>query len=74
MYKWNNYKNNGRKYQEFGTCMQQHLFEHFSEEENHSFLEDVFITFIDKTDPSNPLQRKLLEKYSEDNGAMGTEH
>ena len=57
-YRWNNYKNNGRKYQEDGTCMQQHLFEHFSEEGHHSFLEDVSITLIDKTDPSNPLQRE----------------
>ena len=38
--------------------MQQHLFEHFSEEGHHSFLEDVSITLIDKTDPSNPLQRE----------------
>ena len=54
--------------------MQQHLFEHFSEEGHHSFLEDVSTTLIDKTDPSNPLQReKLLEKYSEGNDAIGTE-
>ena len=25
-YRWNNYKNTGRKYQEDGTCMQQNLF------------------------------------------------
>ena len=31
-YKWNNYKDNGCKYQEYGTCMQQHLFEQFSKE------------------------------------------
>ena len=30
-YRWNNYKKNGVKYQECGTFMQQHLFEHFSE-------------------------------------------
>ena len=52
----NNCKNNGRKCQEYGTCMQQHLFEHFSEEGHHSFLEDVSITLIGKTDPSNHLQ------------------
>ena len=45
-FRWNNYKNNDRNYQEYGTCMQQHLFEHVS------------ITLIDKTDPSNLLQRK----------------
>ena len=57
-YRWNNYKINGRKYQEYGTWMQQHLFEHFSEEGHHGFLEDVSIRLIDKTNPSNPLQRK----------------
>ena len=57
-YRWNNYKNNSCIYQEDGTCMQQHLFEHFSEEGHHSFLEDVSTTLIDKTVPSNPLQKK----------------
>ena len=49
---------NGRNCQKYGTCMQQHLFEHFSEDGHHSFLEDASITSIAKTDPSNPLQRK----------------
>ena len=39
--RWYNYKNNGCNYHEFGTCMQQHLCEQFSEEGHHSFLEDV---------------------------------
>ena len=30
-YRWKNYKNIGRKYQEDRICMQQHLFEHFTE-------------------------------------------
>ena len=47
-----------RNYQEYGTCMQQHLFEHFFEEGHHCFLEDVSITLFGKTDPSNPLQRE----------------
>ena len=38
--------------------MQRHLLEHFNEEGNHGFLEDVSITFIDKTDPSEPLKRE----------------
>ena len=58
MYRWNNYKSNGCKYHEYGTCMQQHLFKHFSEEWHHCFLEDVSISLIDKTDPSNSLQRE----------------
>ena len=39
--------------------MQEHLFEHFNEEGHHGFLEDVSITFIDKTDPSEPLKKKI---------------
>ena len=34
------------------------FFEHFSEEGHHSFLEDVSIKLIDKSDSSNPLQRE----------------
>ena len=51
-------KNNGPNYQQHGTCVQQQLFEHFSEYGHHSFLEDVFVTLIDKTGPSNALQRE----------------
>ena len=39
-YERNNYKNTGCNYQEFCTCTQQHfMYEHFSEEEHHSFWE-----------------------------------
>ena len=31
--------------------MQQHLFEHFQRPGHTSFVEDICITFIDKTDP-----------------------
>ena len=54
--RWNNYKMNDRNF--FQTCMQPHLFEHFSSEGHCSFLEDVTITFIDKTDPKDPNRRK----------------
>ena len=57
-YRWSNYKDIDRNCQEYGTCMQPHLFEHFSEEKHHSFLEDVSITLINKTDRSHPLQRE----------------
>ena len=39
-------------------CMQQHLFKHFANESHCSFLEDVTITFIDKTDPKDPNRRE----------------
>ena len=56
--RWNNYNSNNRKHQHFESCMQEHLFEHFNEEEHHGFSEDVSITFINKTDSSEPLERE----------------
>ena len=38
--------------------MQEHLFSHFSMAGHDRFLNDVSITFIDKTDPSDPLRRE----------------
>ena len=38
--------------------MQEHLFRHFSSPGRNGFLNDVSITFIDKTDPSDPLKRE----------------
>ena len=38
--------------------MQQPFFEHSSKEGQHSFPEEVCIRLIDKTDPSNLLQRE----------------
>ena len=38
--------------------MQEHLFGHFSSPGRNGFLNDVSITFIDKTDPSDPLKRE----------------
>ena len=41
--------------------MQEHLFRHFSSPGRSGFLNDVSITFINKTHPSDPLKR---EDYS----------
>ena len=38
--------------------MQQYLFEHFLSECHNCFLDDVFIIFIDKTDPIDPNKRQ----------------
>ena len=38
--------------------MQEHLFRHFSSPRRNGFLNNVSITFIDKTDPSDPLKRE----------------
>ena len=57
-HRWNNYKSNDRKFQRSEPCMQEHLFWHFSSPDHNGFLSDVSITFIDKTDPSDPLKRE----------------
>ena len=54
-FRWNNYKNNCRKHQHVETCMQQHL---MSNKNHNCFIIDVSVTFIDKTDPSDPLKRE----------------
>ena len=40
------------------TCMQQHLFNHFSTSGQCGFLEDVSLAFKDKTNISDPLKRE----------------
>ena len=61
-------------YQEYGTCMQQHLFEHFSWRDTIVFLKMSLLHRLTKlTHQTLYRERELLEKYSEDNDAMGTE-
>ena len=38
------------------TCI--YIFEHFSSDDHNGFLEDCGITFIDKTDRSDPTRRE----------------
>ena len=52
--RWNNYKDNNRKHFKEESSMQQQLFEHFSSKGQNSFLDDVTIIFIDKTDRKDP--------------------
>ena len=44
--------------------MQEHLCEHFNDSEHSGFLNDVSITVIDKTEPTNPLQRENYWKHT----------
>ena len=62
--RWNNYKHNNRKYLRKESCMQQHFFEHFSSEGHNSFLDDVSIIFIDKTDPKDPNKREHYWRHA----------
>ena len=47
--RWNNYKNNNKKYLRKEACMQQHLFEHFSSKDHRGLLDDISIIFFGKT-------------------------
>ena len=38
--------------------MQQHLFEHFQSPGHTSLVEDIYVTFIDTTDPFIPTRRE----------------
>ena len=57
-YRWNNYRPNSRKHAHGIPCMQEHLYKNFCDSEHSGFLNDVSITFIDKADLTNPLQRE----------------
>ena len=56
-YRWNNYKDNCRKHSRNEDCMQKHLYDCYVSC-NKDFLNMVSVTFMDKTGPSNPLERE----------------
>ena len=62
--RWNNYRSNSHKHAHGISCMQEHLCEHFCDSEHSGFLSDISITFIDKTDSTNPLQRENYWKHT----------
>ena len=53
----NKYKSNDRKFKRREPCIQEHLYEHFHNNDHNAFLEDVAITPIDKTDERDPKNR-----------------
>ena len=55
---------NDRYFSKGQTCMQHHLFEHFGSESHCSSLEDVTITFTDKTDPKDPNRREHYWRHT----------
>ena len=57
-YRWNNYKDNNRKSLRGNEHKQAGFFAHFEGLDHNGFLEDTEITFIDKTDPSDPTRRE----------------
>ena len=56
--RWNNYKESDRKFLRGEEIKQKSLHEHFLSDSHQSFEEDVSISLIDKTDPSDPHKRE----------------
>ena len=62
--RWNNYRSNSCKHVHGKSCMQEHLYEHFCDSEHSGVFNDASITFFDKTDPTNHLQRENYARHS----------
>ena len=56
-FRWNNYKNCQRK-ERRKDHMQKYLRDHFLSEDHDGLLNNVEITLIDETDPSDPERRE----------------
>ena len=57
-YRWNNYQNCQRKAERGEDHMQKYLHDHFLSEDHDVLLNNVEITLIDKTGPSDPERRE----------------
>ena len=57
-YRWNNYKDNAKKFESGEHCEQRHLYEHFNLPGYSGFLNDVYVTLIHKTDTKYPTKRE----------------
>ena len=56
--RWNYYRENSREFDRGEDCMQRHLYEHFQLPGHTGFLQDTYVTLIDKTDPRAPTKRE----------------
>ena len=69
--RWNNYKDNARKFDRKESCMQEHLYKHFQADGHKGSLNESSVTFIDKADGKEPKKRgrywmrtlKTIEPY-----------
>ena len=56
--RWNNYKDNVRKFGMKVSCMQEHLYKNFQTEGHKGFLNEGSVTFIDRTDGKDQKKRE----------------
>ena len=57
--RWNNYKDNYRKFGTGEDCVQRHLYKHFQLPGHTGFLHDTYVTLIDKTILRHPVSVKI---------------
>ena len=62
--RWNNYKDNTRKFDRGEDCIQRHLYENFQLPGYTGILQDTYVTLIDKTDPRAPAKRENYEIHT----------
>ena len=58
--RWNNYKSCQRNAADGGKPNQNYFHQHFLSNGNNELMNDCEITFIDKTDPSDPTRREFF--------------
>ena len=69
--RWNNYKDNARKFDRKEFCLQEHLYKHLQVEGHKGFLNEVSVTFVDKTDGKDPKKkRKILDANIGNKGTL----
>ena len=58
--RWSNYKTDAWKAasDNIESCKQQFLQNHFLQDDNHGFLEDIEVTLVEKTQASDPTKRE----------------
>ena len=57
---WNNYRCCARKAERGEECKQKYFHEHFLQDDDHGFLNDAYVTLIDKTQASDLTKREYF--------------
>ena len=60
--KWNNYQKINRKFYRSEAFMQEHLFRHFCSIYHNGILNNASLTFMDKTNHTNPIKFEHLSR------------
>ena len=61
--RWNSNRGRARKAEKSEESKQKHLHKHFLQNDDHFFLNDALVTFIDKTQASDPTKRESIFRW-----------